>query len=235
MKKECLFSGQRLRKLLRPIFNVPLVQVIVLSLFCLLVNGVAQAQDPEYETLFSKKANRNPSNVHLYGSLNFGYSPIFKNRKTYHLKYPALELGVNIRKKYGVGLYINDLITIPRDFRDGAFIDTNDIVTASQIALSLTYKREQEKAWHWLYNLKVGSLVITELNIKENQDFEVNNAWSLMVIPNVGIEANLFPWLAVQASVGYRFLGPQEAFGIRFQRDMHGAVGQISFIVGNLR
>ncbi len=235
MKKKYFVGEQRLYKLLRLLVHAPLGKVVVLSIFCLFFGWSVQAQEPEYETLFSKKANRNPSNVRLYGCLNLGYSPIFKNQKAYHWWYPALELGVTIKKKYAVGLFINDLADLPADFRDVPVVDPNDIITVSQLALSLTYKPQPEAAWHWLYNLKVGSLVVTELNIKDAQNYEVSTAQSLLLNPNAGVEANLFPWLAVQASVGYRFSGPQDAYGVRFQRDLHGAVGQISFIIGNLR
>lgn len=198
-------------------------KIIVIGFILLGISFNSIAQEHEYETIFSRRASRHKSNFRGYGEILNSYNPLFKNKKAYHLLGGGIELGVTYKKKHSLGFGFTSIGNIPDGFKSGS-IDLNTTNKAVECGLSYSYRPNPQKAIHLSYNLFMGSLHLSELTLKDDQEFDVSKAVGFFVNPNVKLEANLMSWVSINFGAGYRITGGKEAFGINVTQDLRGSV-----------
>jgi hypothetical protein len=207
---------------------------VFLLFFCyfLSLSAATAQEEHEYETIFSKKANRSFSNLRLFGGLNFMYIPIFQSNQNNHLRGAGFDINLSYKKKYLVGLNFTNIGAVPIDVSPQNPFTT---IFADQLGLSLAYKPKPEQAFHALYSLRMGRLNAGVLTVKPNEPFTIETASGIFINPSVGVEANLFPWMGVQLNTGYNFVSSKNVLGINFQKNFSGIAFQIGVVLGNLR
>jgi hypothetical protein len=208
---------------------------LIISILIVVIPLMGIGQEPEYETIFSKKAMKEFSKIRFYGIVNTAYSPLQKNNKRYDFLNLGLDVGVSYKKQYSFGVFSQSIGEIKEDFRPN-YPQRPDLFTSlSNYGLSLAYTQNPQKSLHLLYNLKIGQMEVTELIVQQDTDFIQNYEKSPMVIPSIGVEANMFPWLAVNLNFGYRFVAPKTSLGLQFNRDLRGSLLQFGIKIGNIR
>jgi hypothetical protein len=210
-------------------------KALIISILCTLISFSIHAQEPEYETVFSKKAMRELSKIRFYGIVNTSYMPLYKNNKRHDFMNLGFDAGITIKKRFGVGIFYQSIGEIKADFRPN-YPQKPDLYTyLDNYGLSLTYTHKPQNAAHLFYNLKVGQVGVTELIVQKDEDYISNFQKSFMVSPAVGFEMNLFPWMAANLSLGYRFVAPKTALGLEFGKDLRGSNLQFGIKIGNIR
>ena len=208
---------------------------IIGLLLLLLITVLAYSQDPAYETIFSKRANRATSKVRGYGGLVYSYSPIYKDGSLFHVFGQGVEGGITINRKYSYGIALIPIGKTPKKFIDSQSPDPNKSLYIDQFAFSFTYRKKPEEAFHLAYNLLAGVVDVRELTLKGNNIYDTKSAFGFMINPNVRYEANVLSWLSINVSAGYRLAIGKEKFGVDITRDLHGPVFKLGFVFGKLR
>lgn len=209
---------------------------LILILIYLFLNGInAQSQEPEYQTIFSRRANRNSASVRGYATILHAYHPVFGGNKTFHLNGGGIEGGLNIRKKVSIGISFRSIGNLSDDFGSNVNIDPDKSRTTTMVGLNATYRNRPDKAIHIAYSVYTGGLILQELTLVGNRQYRSEYAGGWTINPLVKVEANLMSWISVYGGLGYRFSQNKEAFGINMARDLNGPIFQLGINFGRIR
>lgn len=207
--------------------------IIVFSL----VHG-AKGQEPEYETIFSRKTAKNDRDFRMYATLMGYYSPITIGSEFINNSNLAAEVGISYKRKFGLGFtgqtisnYVSVIknpqsITIPVG---GAGIGKMPIFI-HQLGGVFNYTHNPGKMLHAYTRLFVGGLYYSELNINSTELFNGS-----FMNPNVGLECNLLPYLTFRTELGYRFASLRDKNLYSKDVKLGGFIGGISLKIGNVR
>ena len=195
----------------------------------------AQSQEPEYQTIFSKRANRNGSGVRGYATIMHAYHPVFATNKTHHFNGGGIEGGLNIKKKLSIGLSVRSVAEFGDNFGSTVVIDPDNSRSAMMFGLNSTYRHRPEKAIHMAYSVFTGGLLLQELELVGSNQYKSSFSCGFTINPMVKVEANLMSWISVYGGIGYRFSQNKEAFGVNMAKDLNGAIFQIGINFGRIR
>ncbi|MFZ1788619.1 MAG: hypothetical protein WAT92_09915 [Saprospiraceae bacterium] len=210
--------------------------VLIICLALLFLNGIhGQSQEPEYQTIFSRRANKNNAVVRGYATIMHAYHPVFATNKTHHFNGGGIEGGLNIKKKLSIGISVRSIAEFGDNFGSNVIIDPDKSRSAMMFGLNGTYRHRPEKAIHLAYSVFTGGLILQELALVSSNQYKSAYACGFTINPMVKVEANLMSWISVYGGIGYRFSQNKQAFGIDMAKDLNGAIFQIGINFGRIR
>jgi hypothetical protein len=208
-------------------------------LYCLCIClGVfwAKAQEPEYETLFNRKTNKDNRDLRMYATLMTFYSPIRINENRIGNPNLAAEIGLSYKRKFSFGLSGQTVGTYVGLINNNQAAQ-NGVVGVGEMPIFIqylggvfSYTNSPGKMIHSHFRLFFGDLYYSELDMINPIGLKGS-----FVNPNAGIEFNLLPYLTVRSDLGYRFAFLQNSMPNIKNIELSGLIGSISIKIGNIR
>jgi hypothetical protein len=211
------------------------LKTIILLAFLSFWIQKTRAQEPEYETVFSKNAMKKFSKFKFYGTVGAHFSPLYIDQKFRLFSNVDTEGGLSYLNKMNVGINYKSFGDLGSSPRRG-YVPPSDVYTyLDEFSLALTFTPKPRKTWHMMYKVNIGSIAVSEVDINDNIDYKFKIEKSLSVLPSVGLETNLLPWLTIRSSLGYRVVSPKNSLGLLYDKDFSGPWTNIGLKLGNIR
>lgn len=196
-----------------------------------------KAQEPNFETVFTKRANKINRTVKGYGGFYGDFTMLNKNKSTFIFYSIGFSAGITYKKKQSFGVFSESLLYFPGSFRPNITVDPDKIIGSGLLGITYTLRPKPEKSTHLAYNLKIGDIAFSEFSIKDDSDDieDVFLASGWVLNPNIVLESNLTPWLRLNVEGGYRFTNGTIINDINVRKDLSGPSLKIGLIFGKIR
>jgi hypothetical protein len=195
----------------------------------------ANAQEPDYETLFNRTTTKENKTLRIYATVMPYYSTIRRDQIRIGNPNLAAEVGLSYKRMFGfgfsgqtignyVGLVKNESIT-----QTGAITNGESPIIMQMLGGVLSYTNNPGKMTHAYARLFVGGLYCSEYDISSSALFNGS-----FLNPNLGIECNLLPYLTFRTEMGYRFTSIHNADAYSKNIKLGGFIGGISLKIGTV-
>lgn len=197
---------------------------------------MANAQEPEYETLFNRSTTKENRDLRIYATIMPYYSNIKRDQIRIGNPNLAAEIGLSYKRMFGVGFSAQTVGNYIGLRKNDAMIQTRTITIGESPAIMqlvggvFSYTNNPGKMTHGYARLFVGGLYYSEYDISSTSIFNGS-----FLNPNLGIECNLLPYLTFRTELGYRFASLRDQNIYSKDVKLGGFIGGISLKIGNVR
>ncbi|CAN1576520.1 hypothetical protein MCERE19_03962 [Spirosomataceae bacterium] len=196
----------------------------------------ANAQEPDYETLFNRTTTKENKALRIYATVMPYYSTIRRDQTRIGNPNLAAEVGISYKRMFGVGFSgqtIGNYIGLVKNgsiTQNGTVTNGDSPVIMQMAGGVFSYTNNPGKMTHAYARLFVGGLYCSEYDISSTSLFNGS-----FLNPNLGIECNLLPYLTFRTELGYRFASTLNAEANSKNVKLSGFIGGISLKIGNVR
>lgn len=211
------------------------IKIIIILSFLFGFGAEVLAQDPNYETIFTKRANKSTRPVKGYGRFFGDFTFLNKNQTNFTFYSLGFDAGIVYKKKQSFGIFSQSLLYFPNSFRPNSVVLPSRIISNNLSGITYTYRHKPENSLHLAYNIRIGDSSVYEFELDDDSDYNalIGSGWILN--PNIVLESNLMPWLRLNVEGGYTFTNGTNFNDINIRKDMRGPSLKIGLTFGKIR